>query len=529
MKFDARSREIKVLREPIKSVRSYDEEPVLKIGGSRRATAKVTGWKESEATRYLCAEAHRSAKFREWVLKKFAREKHLALAPSYGLDTATVLKHCLEARRRVTLRNAFLAVPFLVLVLVLLVGLGNPMLLPIVTILGPLGAWAGAWLIVAWERYEAEKLVRHNLLKGSYNPDCVPPPKQPEMQLAMQDLNEAQGANVLIYNGYAPFVGNGVSLGGWSFALDINKGKQDLGHVAAPVPFRVKDLYDEIAQAAYSLGFDGLKLENLLCVNGQDIRSDTRFLPDPMGRPCTKVTPEVVSEFMESGELGVRHYQHIQVVDWSGELALNVMVRLVTTGHHLFIEVNYNVLTPVFESYHGADSLNPELSFEDWMQLAVTSLFLTPFLVAALPFLPVVFISRKYEKWLEEKKLRNTVRKDRSFNYGAVTSLREDTSSGFYRRYFQKLDSELYKKVLERQIFDTIIRFLDARNIETADLKERQTTVLNSGVIVSGSGTIQAETFAVGSHSTAKSEKSERPSRLSFVKNLGTRPVGAGH
>jgi len=161
--------------------------------------------------------------------------------------------------------------------------------------------------------------------------------------------------------------------------------------------------------------------------------------------------------------------------------------------------------------------------------LAVTSLFLTPFLVAALPFLPVVFISRKYEKWLEEKKLRNTVRKDRSFNYGAVTSLREDTSSGFYRRYFQKLDSELYKKVLERQIFDTIIRFLDARNIETADLKERQTTVLNSGVIVSGSGTIQAETFAVGSHSTAKSEKSERPSRLSLVKNLGTRPVGAGH
>jgi hypothetical protein len=529
MKFDARSREIKVLREPIKSVRSMAEEPVLKIGGGRRAASKTTGWKESEATRYLCAEAHRSAKFREWVLKKFGREKHLALAPSYGLDTATVLKHCVEARRRVNLRNAFLTIPFLVLMLVLLVGLSNPVLLPIVMILGPLATCAGAWLIVAWERYEAEKLVRHNLLKGSYNPDCVPAPKQPEMQIAMQDLDEAQSANVLIYNGFAPFVGNGVSLGGWSFALDVNKGKQDLGRVAPPVPFQVKELYDEIAQAANSLGFEGLKLESLLCVNGQDIRSDSRFLPDPMGRPCTKVTSEVVSESMESGELGVRHYQHIQVVDWSGELALNVMVRFVNTGHHLFIEVNYNVLTPVFEGYHRVDSLNPELSFEDWVQLAAISLFLTPFLVAALPFLPVVFISRQYEKWLEEKKLSKTVRNNRSFNYGAVTSLREDTASGFYRRYFQKLDSELYKKVLERQIFDAIIRFLDARNIETADLKERQTTVLNSGVIVSGSGTIQAETFAVGSHSTAKSEKSEQSSRLSFVKNLGTRSVGAGH
>ncbi|HTS06842.1 MAG TPA: hypothetical protein VMP68_14785 [Candidatus Eisenbacteria bacterium] len=529
MKFDALSREVKVIREPIKSVRSYEEEPVLKIGGSRRAAAKVAGWKESDATRYLCAEAHRSAKFREWVLKKFAREKHLALAPSYGLDTATVLRHCLEARRRVNVRNAFLTIPFFVLLLVLLVGLGNLELLPIAIILGPLAAWAGAWLIVAWERYEAEKLVRHNLLKGSYNPDCVPPAKHLEMQQVMKDLDEAQSANVVIYNGFAPFVGNGGSLGGWSFAVDVNKGKEDLGQMVAPLSFEVKELYDEIAQTAKSLGFDGLKIENLLCVNGQDIRSDTRFLPDPLGRPCTRVTPEVVSEFVESDDLVVRHYQRIQVVDWSGELALNVMLRFVNTGHHLFIEVNYNVLTPVYERYHGVDSLNPELSFEDWMQLGVTSFFLTPFFLAALPFLPLVFVSRKYDEWREERKLRKTVRNNRSFNYGAVTSLREDTASGFYRRYFQKLDSELYKKVLERQIFDTIIKFLDARNIETTDLKERQTTVLNSGVIVSGSGTIQAETFAVGSHSTAKSEKSERPSRLSFVKNLGTRSVGAGH
>jgi hypothetical protein len=525
MKFDARSREIKVLREPIKSVRSMAEEPVLKIGGGRRAAAKTTGWKESEATRYLCAEAHRNSKFREAVLMKFVRAKYLAIAPSYGLDTATVLKHCIEARRRVNVRSAFLVVPFLVLILVLLVGLGNLELLPVVLILGLLAAWVGAWVIVAWERYEAEKLVRHNLLKGSYNPDCVPPPKNAEMQKVMQELDEAQDANVLIYNGFAPFVGSGASLGGWSFALDLNKGRQDLGQVGAPVPFRVKELYDEIAQAAHSLGFSGLTIENLLCVNGQDIRSDTRFLPDPLGRPCTKVTPEVVSEFVESGELGIRHYQHIQVVDWSGELALNVMLRFVNTGHHLFIEVNYNILQPV--AFHRVDSLNPELSFEDWIQLAVSSLFLAPFLVASLPFLPLVYARHWHKEWLEERELRKTVRNNRSFNYGAMSSLREDCALGSYWRYFQQLDRELYKKVLERQIFDTIIRFLDARNIETSDLKERQTTVLNSGVIVSGSGTIQAGAFAVGNQSMAKSEKSERPSSL--IKNLGTRTADAGH
>ncbi|MBZ5681003.1 MAG: hypothetical protein LAO24_12940 [Acidobacteriia bacterium] len=524
MKFDARMRGIKVQREPIK-VRPPLDEPVLQIGGSRRT--QKTEWKDTEATRYLCAEAHLSARFREWVLKKFAREKHLAIAASYGLDMGTVLKHCLEARRRVNIRNGFLTIPFLLGMLILLIGFDRLDLLPVVLILAPMTAWAGAWLVVGWERWEADKLVRRNLLKDGFDPDCVPAPHSPKMQQVLRDLEEAQKANVLIYNGFAPFVGCGGGLGGWSFAVDVTKGKQDLGQIGQPIPFRVRELYDEIAQAAYSLGFSTLTLEDKLCVNGQDIRNDPRFLPDPMGRPCSKVAPEVIGEFVESVNFGARHYKHIRVVDWSGELAFNVMLRFVNTGHHLFIEVNYNLLTPLHEGYHRVDSLNPDLSFEDWLKLVLSSWALAPFLLLALPFVPVVFVQRWYHEWREERRLRRTVRNNRSFNYGAASSLREDTASGFYRRYFQKLDSELYKKVLERQIFDTIIRFLDLRNIETADLKERQTTVLNSGVIVSGSGTIQAETLAVGSHSTAVSEKQERPSRLSFVKNLGSKTAGA--
>ena len=521
MKFDARVGGIKVQREPIKSMRPSVDEPVMRIGLGRRT--QKTEWKDSEATRYLCAEAHLSARFRTWVLKKLARGRHLSIAPSYGLDTGTILKHCLEARRRVNIRNSFLAIPFLLGLLILLVGFDRVELLPVVLILAPLTAWAGAWLVVGWERWESDKLVRRNLLQASFNPDCVPFPSSPKMQQVVRDLEEAQKANVLIYNGFAPFVGCGESLGGWSFAVDVTKGKQDLGHIGQPARFGVKELYDEIAQAAYSLGFSTLTLEDKLCVNGQDIRSDPRFLPDPMGRPCSTVGPELIGEFIESVNFGARHYKHIRVVDWSGELAFNVMLRFVNTGHHLFIEVNYNVLTPLHEGYHRVDSLNPDLSFEDWFKLVLFSWALAPILLLVLPFVPLGFVQRWYHDWREERRLRRTLRNNRSFNYGATSSVREDTASAFYRRYFQKLDSELYKKVLERQIFDTIIRFLDLRNIETSDLRERQTTVLNSGVIVSGSGTIQAGTFAVGSHSTAVSEKQERPSRLGFVRNLGSK------
>ena len=318
-------------------------------------------------------------------------------------------------------------------------------------------------------------------------------------------------------------------MGGWSLALDVKKGKEDLGQAASPIPFRVKELYEEMTKAAHSLGFNTLTLEDKLCVNGQDIRNDARFLPEPLGRPCTKVPPEVVEECVETVSFGVRHYKHIRIVDWSGELALNAMLRFVNSGHHLFVEVNYNLLTPLLEGYHHVDSLNPELSFGDWVKVLVSSWALSPFLLAFLPFVPVILVHHWYHEWSSERGLRRAVRNNRSFNYGAVTSLREDTSSGFYRRYFQKLDSELYKKVLERQIFDTLVRFLDAHNIDTSDLKERQSTVLNSGVIVSGSGTIQADTLAVGSHSTAVSETQNKPSRLHLIKTIAAKTVGAGH
>ena len=530
MKFDPRARGIKVLREPIKSVRPAveAEEPVLRIG-ARPQKPETTDWARTEATRYLCAEAHRSSRFREWVLNKFARENHLAIAASYGLDMGTVLKHCLEARRRVNIRNAFLIIPFAVWLLVQLVAVNNPDQQPVVLVLGTLAAWAGAWLVVGWERWEADKLVRRHLLKDSFDPDCVPLPKSEKMLQVLRDLDEAQQANVLIYNGFAPFVGHGGSMGGWSLALDVNKGKEDLAQAASPIPFRVKDLYEEITKAAHALGFNTLTLADKLCVNGQDIRNDPRFLPEPLGRPCTKVPSEVVEEFVETVGFGARHYKHIRIVDWSGELALNAMLRFVKSGHHLFVEVNYNLLTPLLEGYHHVDSLNPELSFGDWVKLLASSWAWSAFLLAFLPFVPIAFVHHWYHEWSSERRLRRAVRNNRSFNYGAVTSLREDTSSGFYRRYFQKLDGELYKKVLERQIFDTIVRFLDAHNIDTSDLKERQSTVLNSGVIVSGSGTIQADTLAVGSHSTAVSETQNKPSRLHLIKTMAARTVGAGH
>ena len=72
------------------------------------------------------------------------------------------------------------------------------------------------------------------------------------------------------------------------------------------------------------------------------------------------------------------------------------------------------------------------------------------------------------------------------FNYGTNKSIREEVSSSNYQNYFQILDQDIYLNSIQRRIFDAIIEFLDSKGIDISDLKERKTTILNSGLIVSG-------------------------------------------
>jgi hypothetical protein len=72
------------------------------------------------------------------------------------------------------------------------------------------------------------------------------------------------------------------------------------------------------------------------------------------------------------------------------------------------------------------------------------------------------------------------------------------------------MDGDLFNKALEREVLDALIVFLDEHGVDTSDLKERQTTILNSGVIVHG-GDVRADSLAVGAGSQARTEvKSSR-------------------
>ena len=86
---------------------------------------------------------------------------------------------------------------------------------------------------------------------------------------------------------------------------------------------------------------------------------------------------------------------------------------------------------------------------------------------------------------------------DPEYNFGAVTSVRELAQSRTYRRYFQQVDRDLNTKLIDRQLLDTIMDFLDTHNVDISQFEEQRSTILNNGLLISG-GEFKAESVAVG-------------------------------
>jgi predicted Ser/Thr protein kinase len=91
----------------------------------------------------------------------------------------------------------------------------------------------------------------------------------------------------------------------------------------------------------------------------------------------------------------------------------------------------------------------------------------------------------------ERRGQHERIENDLLFDYGAEKSVREMAAGKEWRVYFQKLDKEMHHKILQQQLLDMLVDFLDEHGVDTSEIKERTTHILNNGVIVSG-GSINA-------------------------------------
>jgi hypothetical protein len=266
---------------------------------------------------------------------------------------------------------------------------------------------------------------------------------------------------------------------------------------AVPLLVEIGDLYQRVGDEIGVLNLERVTVEDKVYVNGQDIRGDQRFLTNPLARPRVKVDPGVITTAMQQGSHQVRHYRCIRVVDWSGELVLSIFLRFSKLSHNLFVEASYFLLTPVKEKYHSVDTMAAKPSFRKFAEFFVYSALVSIFLLIWAAFKVLTKLQHSLTHWSQKREERKTILENPSFDYGATFSIRQWASSESYRRYFQMLDKEMYLKVLEKNILDSILSFLEERNVDVSDLKQRQTTILNNGVMISG-GSLSADSLAVG-------------------------------
>jgi hypothetical protein len=308
-------------------------------------------------------------------------------------------------------------------------------------------------------------------------------------------------------------VGAGRPLGGWSFATALNKTNPDLGPNASLIPFGLEEIFSALHESIQSLHLPGVEIRDEFFVSGADIRDDRTILPDIHGRPIQVLTGESAYQYMNANDGRIRRYKWILVKDWGNELILSYFLRCSCRGAQMFVEIERFLLPPLADQYRKVDGL-VDAGWHKRVAMLVESLIIGPFFLlgSALALLSAANESIGNALGNENRHRQREIDDNPLYNYGTDVTIREAAASDKFAHYFQKADGEFYRKVLDHQILGTIINFLDDHNIDTAEIKERRTVILNSGIIVQG-GDVTAESLAVGVGAQATTIQSQPSTR----------------
>lgn len=441
-------------------------------------------FRRTDATRLLSAACYLNPIFRSEVYENYVEARYKAIAPSFGLNLAVVVRHCADARRRAFVRNLF--VTALVLACLLLTQVSVSLAISSLVM--------GLFLISLFWELHLFNLIRKHLTKQNFDPEALG--RQYDQKLG--HLRENGAGNLIVYSGFNPFVGSGVTLNSWNFCVDVQKGKEFGGIRSKAQAFTIPEAYEAIGSAVSLLGLRNCSIADEIHISGKDVRHNSRFLPRPLSRPVNSVEPDLIREGLRPFTRS-RHYRCVRVVDWSGDLVISFFFRIAGCGHSIFVEGSTHLVTPIEDLNRTVEHLYTEISLlqiAKRIAYAVAWSFVyvwwSPANVLYRLIHPVYrFFGNLLQDWL--------ISEDLAFDYGATKSLREMAAGSFlYRRYGQKLDGDMTQKILEQTALDALVAFLDEHGVDTSDLKERETTLLNNGVIMSG-GKINAEAFSVGS------------------------------
>lgn len=300
--------------------------------------------------------------------------------------------------------------------------------------------------------------------------------------------DDADGAQVIVYHGYRPFVGSGAMFEPWSMALPLKPAE---GKLDAPLPgFALAELYERITSELVKTGRSpslspGHRLRNLRTGDRVVISSvelidhiddaEARIvLPDKDHSPKDIVAPSVVDDLITRPMEWMRYFRSFQVETWDRDVVISAYLTFGLDDEMLYVEWTPCILHPINAEHRQIDVL-PQQSLRPFVE-AIVDLLKFP------ASIPKRFTSAV--AWMNPiPQAEGTYVAER---YGASNSLRELASRSQVDNYFQLTDVERYIKVLESRLLRTLGEFLESKGISVTEFMEQAMQVTSNNVHITG-------------------------------------------
>ncbi|SRR6266536_2740544 len=445
----------------------------------------------TETTRYLCAATQLDRRrFRRVVLDATVRETRRAVCPSYGVDLSVVARHAVVAERRDLLRDAVLTAAILLGVWVVGVWAASADVTALVRggdwetlarraadVLPAAAILLAITLIVVAADASARLSTLSRMLRRGGRPADLPRPSG-RVAAVLDELAEANSGNVVVFTVFDPFVGSGLVVDAASFTVPLIPRDEPEWETAPRLPplLHAGDVIDALDGSLRTLRVPHLRIDTRLFVDGYDVALFPDLLPDPMLRPRTHAPPPLLRETIERPVGSVRPYLCVEFTSWQGQLVVTSFIRVVALPGVLYVENATYMLPPLKATYYKVDEMRIRTVGErlsatlratgrEWLPALLTS-----------PYWLAVTVARRLSTAQRERQHRRWVADRVLIDYGAVTSVREQASGDRYQSYFMEQDTDMYVKIVQQKMLDTITALLDARGYQIDKIKQIQDT-----------------------------------------------------
>lgn len=475
--------------------------PLADMSNARRKQLVV---RRDETTRFLCAAMHLNAELADDAIREFLVEPTRAVAPSPGVDSWQVLNQAVAARTRGEVRDGVLSSLALLSLFLLVTSLAGAS--------GSLFAVFIVLLLVMLVVLIIDEVIVWRLITDQFGAGSAPG-GEAGGRWAGQSQNtrsvkfaaglaryqsdtgeqvDSTHTPVIVYRGYHPFVGAGTEFQPWSMAIPLERpgnkeddtGGQETGtatRLTTDVLYRsVREEIEKLKRAtplSPSRRLAELRILDQVVVPAEELvdhylaedEQAKQYLPGLNGAPARFVSREQADVVAANSEEWARYYLCLQIETWDRDLVMSIFIHFAMDDETLYIEWTPCVLFPIKQSYRRIDGWPPSSAtpvvkaIAEWVRLPRT----------IFSRLARVFSSMSTPPY-------DGVRRVDPDKYGARRSLREMAASGGVHNYFQLLDIERYRKIVQSQFNRTVGRILDEHGYSSQLFRRQVATTTNN-------------------------------------------------